>query len=205
MKIKPNQLIYVFLIAAILLPSVPAIADQPEGATRALLVIDIQEDCTGKILKPPFLFQKQSEDFIPKVNRIITDASLHNTVIVYLRTNFKMQDVPGAQLDARLKVVGTNCFLKDSFDAFSSSNHQFTDFLEFQKQIKEFYLLGLDATLCVYQTAKAAVEKGYSAVVLSDAILTVSGKTKEQIEQMYEKASIKVMTTDDFLDSLQGQ
>ncbi len=195
---------FVILLAAIFLLPYGVKAEQPGSAKRALLVIDIQEDCTGKILKPPFLFQEQSEEFIPKVNAIVTEASLHDTVIVYLRTNFKLQDVPGAKLDSRLKVVGTDCFLKDSFDAFSSSNHLFAEFLACQKQIKDLYLLGLDATLCVYQTAKAAVEKGYRTVILEDAILTISGKSEEQLEAMYEQAGIKVMTTAGFLVDLES-
>ncbi len=189
-------------IAATVLHPLAAFASQEKLSEKALLVIDIQEDCTGRAIKPPFLFQKDSKAFISRVNEIITEASSRGVSIVYLRTSFKMQDVAGAQLDSRLKVLGANSILKDSFDAFSSSDHRFSDFLRSQRQIRKLYILGLDATLCVYQTAKAAVENGYWTGILTDAVLTVSGKSKRQLSEMYAAGGINVMTSDMFLRDL---
>ena len=160
--------------------------------TRALVVVDVQEDCTGSIVKPPFLFQSGSDTFIAQLNELITRANAAKVVVVYLRTNLKMEDGPGARIDHRLKVVGSNCFLKDSLDAFASSNHSFADFLQSNQQISELDFVGLDATLCVYATAKAAVRRGYRTNVALDAVKTISGKSRGDLEAMYRTVGIGV-------------
>lgn len=162
---------------------------------KALLVMDVQEDCTGKILKPPFLYQKDSEAFISKVNNIIEAANNDGMLVVYLRMNLKMEDTPGAKLDSRLKVLNNNSFLKDHLDAFSSSDHKFENFIA-SKEIKEFYIIGLDATICVNETAKAAVKRGYKTTILSDAITTISNKKLDEIIDDYKINGILVMTSD---------
>ena len=163
---------------------------------KALLVVDIQEDCTGKILKPPFLYQKDSETFISKLNTIIDEANSDGVLVIYMTMNSKMEDTPGAKLDARLKVVNNNVFLKDNLDAFLSSNHKFEKFLMDNKEIKELYIIGLDATLCVNETAKDAVKKGYKTTILSNAIATISDKKIDEIINDYKMNGITVTTSD---------
>lgn len=164
---------------------------------KALLVIDIQEDCTGNILKPPFLYQKDSEAFISKVNKIIEAANNDGVLVIYTRMNQKMEDTPGAKLDTRLKVINTNSFLKDTLDAFASSDHNFEKFITNQKNIKELYIIGLDATLCVNETAKAAVKRGYKTTILSDAITTISDKKIDEITNDYKTNGILVTTSNE--------
>jgi nicotinamidase-related amidase len=201
---RPVGRILVAAALAGLLASVGAFGADARYPTRALVVVDIQEDCTGGIVKPPFLFQKDSTLFIEKLNALITRAAAVQVPVVYLRTNLKMQDVPGAKLDRRLKVVGTDCFLKDSLDAFASSNHQFTGFLSSHKAIAELDVVGLDAALCVYETAKTAARKGYLVRVVKDAILTISGKSSADLETMYAKVGIQTTTREALLGTLQS-
>ena len=163
---------------------------------KALLVIDVQEDCTGKILKPPFLYQKDSEAFISKLNKIIEVANNDGVLVIYMTMNSNMEDTPGAKLDARLKVVNNNIFLKDSLDAFSSSDHKFEKYITDKKEIKEIYIIGLDETLCVNETAKGAVKRGYKTTILSDAIATISDKKIDEIISDYKSNGILVTTSD---------
>ena len=79
----------------------------------------------------------------------------------------KRQEVPGSRLDARLKQRSANCFLKDALDAFSSSDGAFGNFLASRKDVTNLSFVGLDATLCVRETARAAVRRGYRATVLT--------------------------------------
>lgn len=163
---------------------------------KALLVIDVQEDCTGKILKPPFLYQKDSEAYISKLNKIIDMANNDGELVIYITTNFKMEDTSGAKLDARLKKVNNNVFLKDNLNAFLSSDHKFERFLTDNKEIKELYIIGLDATLCVNETAKDAVKRGYQTTILRDAIATISDKKIDEIINDYKMNGILVSTSE---------
>lgn len=162
---------------------------------KALLVVDVQEDCTGKILKPPFLYQKDSDAFISKLNKIIDAANNDGVLVIYMTMNSKMEDTPGAKLDSRLKVINNNIFLKDNMDAFLSSDHKFERFLTDKKETKELYLIGLDATLCIYETAKDAVKRGYKTTIITDAITTISDKKIDEIIADYKTNGISVITS----------
>jgi nicotinamidase-related amidase len=165
------------------------------GNQSALVVIDVQEDATGNILNPPFLYQKDSDVFISKLNKIIEAANNDGVLVIYTRMNQEMKDTPGSELDSRLKVVDNNIFLKDTMDAFSASDHKFRNYLAANKQIKELYIVGLDATLCVNETAKAAVNRGYKTTILSDGITTISSKPMNEILNDYKNNGILVTTS----------
>lgn len=166
------------------------------GNSKALLVIDVQEDATGHILKPPFLYQKNSDAFISRLNKIIETAKNDGALVIYTRMNSEMKDTAGAKLDARLNAASDNIFMKDTLDAFSASDHKFENFISGKKEIKELYIVGLDATLCVNETAKAAVKKGYRTTVLSDGITTISDKPMAEILNDYKCNGILVNTSD---------
>jgi nicotinamidase/pyrazinamidase len=187
------------MIFGIFSVSLSAEAVRQSGSERVLVVVDIQRDCTGDILKPPFLFQNGSDQYIARLNELIEQVSVIGVPVIYLRTNLKMQEAPGAALDPRLKVVGQEIFLKDSFDAFAASNHLLSLYLSSNPQVKELDLVGLDATLCVFQTAKGAVRKGYRAVVVMDAIETMTGKSTAELQAMYRKDSIQTTQSEELL------
>ncbi|VBB09213.1 Hypothetical protein LUCI_4500 [Lucifera butyrica] len=186
----------IFLLAIWWLSGCSNITASKSNYQKALLVIDVQEDSTGKILKPPFLYQSGSDLFISKINKIIEAANNDGVLVVYTRMNSKMEDTPGSKLDARLKKINDNIFLKDKLDAFSSSDGRFEKFITNQKNIKELYIIGLDATLCVNETARAAVRRGYKTTVLSDAITTISNKGINEIINDYKNSGILVTTSD---------
>jgi nicotinamidase/pyrazinamidase len=169
------------------------------GQGKALVVVDIQEDCTGRILKPPFLYQKDSDTFIRRINELTGRAVDGGVLLIYLRTNMKRQEVPGAQLDARLEQRSPHCFLKDTLDAFASSDRAFSRFLLSRKEVTDLYLVGLDATLCVRETARAAVKRGYRATVVTDLVRTISGAPRDELEKMYANDGVRVMTGAQFL------
>jgi nicotinamidase/pyrazinamidase len=175
----------------------------PRGpAGKVLLVIDVQEDCTGAILKPPFLYQEGSGEFITGLNALVSAAASAGVPVVYLRTNFRMQDVPGARLDSRLLVKGHAVFLKDAFDAFASSDGAFGKWMSDRPELTQLYLVGLDAMYCVLRTARGAARRGYSVQVLSDAVRTVAKKSPAELASAWNAAGIGVTDGAHFLDSL---
>ncbi len=61
---------------------------------------------------------------------------------------------------------------------------------------KEIYIVGLDATLCVDETAKASVRRGYKTTVLIDAVKTISNQPLDEIIANYKNEGILVTTSD---------
>jgi nicotinamidase-related amidase len=52
-----------------------------------------------------------------------------------------------------------------------------------------------NATLCVNETAKAAVNRGYKTTILSDGITTISSKPMNEILNDYKNNGILVTTS----------
>ncbi len=192
-----NRCVAAFVLAWLVL-ACPVFA----ASSKALVVIDVQEDCTGRILKPPFLYQKGSDAFIARLNSLIESAGGRGVPVIYLRTNTGMKEVPGAQLDTRLLVIGRLSILEDSLDAFASSDHRLEAALRAMPGVKELVLAGLDAALCVLQTAKGGREKGYAVTVLTDCIATITGKTPRQLSAMYRQSGITTISSADFITGL---
>lgn len=167
---------------------------------KALLVIDVQEDFSGLKGKQPVPI-KDAERQIAVINKLINYASGTGMEVAYVRQlfddNFIMRNLvgraiegqPGAELDARIKVINRNDFTKNISDAFS--NPRLEDFL-IKNQINEVYLVGLDAAYCVYYTALGAKNRGYKVVVVKDAVMT--SKNMYDILKQYEKDGIATTT-----------
>lgn len=64
-------------------PRIQEYADPP----RALPVIDVQEDFTGRAAKAPFPY-RNSKEWIASINRFIENASNHGYIVVYIRQEF---------------------------------------------------------------------------------------------------------------------
>jgi nicotinamidase/pyrazinamidase len=181
----------------------PRIAAYTEPS-KALLVIDVQEDFTGLKGKQPVPY-KNSEDQIAAVNKLIGKASRSGFQVVYIRHLYSdnlisrlfirrgIEGHPGTELDARIKAINANVFTKKISDAFS--NPQLGEFL-IAHQVNELYLTGLDGVYCVHKTAWGGMNRGYKVSVVTDAVM--SQKNMTDVLKLYEKDGI-VMTTSEKL------
>lgn len=182
---------------------------QTKGLAKALFVIDIQEDYTGSTAKPPFPY-KESEKLILAVNQVIEAASKQGIPVVYIRQEFDglgrfiskllcggtaIKGKPGTELDKRVKIVSDHLFPKPAPDAFS--NVKLEAFLK-ERQIKELYLVGLDAEFCVHETAKGALKKGFKVSIITDCIALRAEKKWDDLLSQYQQEGITLITSNGF-------
>ncbi|MEJ2246288.1 MAG: cysteine hydrolase [Acidobacteriota bacterium] len=169
---------------------------------KALLVIDIQEDFTGKTAKPPFPY-KDSNELIESVNRAIEIATVKGFIIVYIRQEFEgfagkmisrlfgrgtaVKGSPGAEMDQRIFIESDNIFSKPKGDAFS--NIEFGKFLV-EHQVNELFLTGLDAEFCVRMTARGALNRGYRVNAVTDCIALRAERKWDALMKKYERYGV---------------
>ncbi|MBP2656502.1 MAG: hypothetical protein H6Q73_4071 [Firmicutes bacterium] len=166
---------------------------------QALLVVDVQEDLTGKSAHQRFGY-KNTEAFIAQVNEVIAAAVEKEILVVYVGQEcpdslfFRiayggrlLKGGAGTRQDDRLLLVSENYFSKQRSDAFS--NPQLEQFLA-ANQVDEIFIVGLDAAACVYKTALGAVNRNYKVTIITNAVITNFNKTKEQLVAMYQKKGI---------------
>jgi nicotinamidase/pyrazinamidase len=172
------------------------------GPRKALLVIDVQEDFTGRTAKAPFPY-KNSKELITSINRFIEKASHQNYIVVYIRQEFDgfmgkmvsrifsggtaIRGNPGTGIDSRISIVNNNTFPKPKGDAFS--NPELGKFLA-EHKVNELYLTGLDAQFCVFQTARGALNRGYRVNVVTDCIALRAEKKWDALMKKYERNGI---------------
>lgn len=168
---------------------------------KALLVIDVQEDFSGLKGRQPVPIKDAAEQ-IAVINRLIDNVSLSGMEVVYIRQlvddNFIMRNTigraiegqPGAELDARIKVINRNDFTKKISDAFSNPG---LDKFLIGNQVNELYLVGLDAAYCVYYTALGAKNRGYKVSIVKDAVMTQ--KNMHDVLKQYEKDGIAAVAS----------
>lgn len=180
--------------------------DYPKGA---LVVIDIQEDFTGKSAKKPFPY-KDSEVFISKVNGIIDSAVKQQIPVLYVRQVFSnnIMDFPlskgrviegkqGAQVDSNVKLINSKIFAKKKSDSFS--NKEFERYL-IENKVDHLYLVGLDAAACIYKTALGAINRNYKVNVIQDGIKTMNMDKLDDILKDYKQHGIVLMRSSAFAD-----
>jgi len=189
------------LIATIVHVSTPTrgvpIADY--GSPRAaLLVIDVQNDTTSNTDS-----YGDTAAFVDRINQSISLAQAAGLEVVYVQqvagkspivwllTQGKYQaGSTGIELDENLLVVNGNVFVKHIGDSFSAEG--FDDFL-ISKQVSTVYLVGADASACIYNTARGGLNRGYDVIVISDAIVTINEKTMGKMLIQYATDGIEVV------------
>lgn len=204
-----------FLVIQIIIISTPTdgekIADY-KAPQKAVLVIDIQEDYTGKTARPPFPY-KNSNELIDSVNKILKTAAGKNIHVIYIRQELDglagiilsnlfaggtvIKGNPGTEIDERVNIVSGNIFPKNRSDAFS--NPDFEEYL-INNQINELFLTGLDADGCVHNTALGALSRGYIVNIISDAIALHEEDKWDALIKKFREEKIKLPSTRDFLN-----
>jgi nicotinamidase-related amidase len=169
----------------------------------ALLVIDMQNDTTGNNS-----FYGDTTDFIAKVNQSIDIAKKNSMEIVYIKQEYKNNPLDllissgkyragteGVQLDSRLQVASENIFTKVKSDAFSSKNLE--NYLV-SKQIDTIYIVGADATACVYKTALGGINRKYKVFVVEDSIISLNSEIIKKMLNKYTSDGIGVISLEEF-------
>jgi nicotinamidase/pyrazinamidase len=178
------------------------IYDTPQ---KALLVIDLQEDCTGKTAKSPFPYEN-SEEMIENVNRLVKESMKRDILVVFIDQEFSgftgtlwsrlfvggrlIKGQPGTEIDKRIITGSASLFSKPKGDAFSNSD--FEEFLV-RNHVDELYLTGVDAEYCVYQTAKGALNRGYKVAIVRDAVGLLNTAKWHDILEKYMADGIHVI------------
>lgn len=173
----------------------------------ALLVVDVQEDVTGPATK--MYSSSQSEHLLTRVNQLIESADAYEMPVVYIGQEFAdnfinrallgktlIEGQAGTKLDARLEKVNSIYFPKRRSDAFS--NPALSRYLV-ENQVAKLYIIGADAAFCVYRTAQGGVNRGYDVTIISDATITWTKKTSDDILKMYKNDQISKLNRDEFL------
>ena len=145
----------------------------------ALVVIDLQNDIT-----------KNYKEIIERVNQAIDWALGNERWVVYIQHNnlsagtrtFKL-GTRGAELVPELKIVSDHIFTKIKSNALTSED--FTRFIQ-EHGIKEFFIAGADATVCIKSTCYNMAKKGYVVHVLSDCITSYDKKKLPEMLEYYE-------------------
>jgi nicotinamidase-related amidase len=208
-----------FIIAGIVLLLIAAVAgrliylshtttgdpiDNYSNGKAALLVIDMQEDT----LRVPQY--KNSEELVQNINASIQYAVDHGFEVIYTKQEFSnlfdlllsggmyKANSKGASLSNQLLVKSDHIFSKLRTDVFS--NREFEQYL-ISNRINTLYLVGADASACVYKTSLGGVNRGYHVVVLKDCLFSVNDKMLNKMLNKYEKAGIDVKSLNDFQKS----
>jgi nicotinamidase-related amidase len=159
---------------------------------KALVVIDIQNDTP-----------KNYKEIVEKINKSADWAVKNGIQVVYIRhenlsdgtRNFK-PNTRGSELASDLKIVSKNVFTKHKGSALDSE--EFTNFIS-KNEIREFYLTGADATICVKSTCYNLCKANYNVTVLSDCISSWDKMKIPEMIDYYKSKGANVITLNDLI------
>jgi len=170
----------------------------------ALLVIDIQDDTLSI---PQY---SNSKELIHNINTSIEYAVENEMEIIYIKQEFSnifdsllaggmyKANSEGSKLSSQLLIKSDNIFSKLRSDSFSENN--FEQYL-IDNQIDTLFIVGADASACVYKTSLGGVSRGYHVVVLEDCLFSVDKNIQNKMLEQYKKDGINVKNMGVFLQS----
>lgn len=165
--------------------------------SRALVVIDLQNDITGNY-----------RGIVSGVNTAIDWAVRKDIPVVYIRHNnitagtrtFKAGS-KGELLVPELKVVSEHIFVKTKASALTSE--AFSAFIA-ERGIDEFYIAGADATACVKSTCYNMRKLGYTVHVISDCVTSYDLKKVDEMLAYYTGKGCDVRPVSAYLEGETG-
>jgi nicotinamidase/pyrazinamidase len=196
----------VVIVAAVLWWATAATSGPHIGAyddgRKALLVVDIQEDYTGRNARKPY---RDGDQIVAATNRLIENAGplgfkvvyiqneITNPVLRLLAGGLNAPGDPGTRVDARiLQTPGARTFTKGRSDAFS--NPALDAYLR-ELRVDELVIVGLDGAYCVKTTMRGALNRGYKVTVVTDGVATESGQSMEALAREYAGAGAAITTS----------
>ncbi|MBE7635399.1 isochorismatase family protein [Sneathiella sp. P13V-1] len=150
----------------------------------ALLIIDVQIDNVDPNGPYPFP-EKDVESLITTINQLSEQWRSKSQPVIFVRQVFKsvlgrlvsrlllggitIEGNPGVEVDPRLNSNGGIIVDKTKQDAFASS-----DILTVLRDhgVTDVYIAGLDGAYCVAETAKGALDNGFTTHLITNAIIT---------------------------------
>lgn len=173
---------------------------------KALLVVDIQEDATGKTAKNPLPY-KDSAELIANINSVIDVCKDKGILVVYIKHEINsnllsrklwgrfIAGTAGSEIDSRINIINNYIYSKNKGDAFS--NAKLNRYLK-ENYIDEIFITGLDASACVLKTSLGAKKRGYGVIVLKDAITTMRMNKLPKLLEKYLKYGIEISSVEEF-------
>ena len=169
----------------------------------ALLVIDIQEATTGHLSMYPF-FQKNSDELIKNINRIVDSFNNNNILVIHIRSEISnplinllnssyAKGSPGAQFDKRIKTTSGLEVIKRAKDSFKNTN---LDSILTSNKVSELYIVGLDAAECINATVEASQNRNYKVNLIEEAILSKSTEMKDSMIVVFKDRGVNVLHID---------
>jgi len=144
---------------------------------------------------------KNYKDIIDNINQAIDWAVDNDIYVIYMRhenlspgSRLLKPNTYGAELAVDLKVVSENIFTKTKTNALTSE--EFVNFLE-ENEIRDIYITGADATICVKSTCFNLRKADYGVTVLSDCITSWDKKKIPEMLSYYENKGSKVICLQD--------
>jgi nicotinamidase-related amidase len=185
-------------------PSKAEKLDLTNNINEVLLVIDVQE----KYMK--VLPRDLSDRYFANFNKLINHSYELNTKVIFfaaIRKNnlistlfspdIAIQGSDGAKIDSRL--ITENPIVFDKFKADCFYQNDFRSYLN-SNNVKKLFIAGIATEVCVGETVKGALNKGYEVVVIKDAIISFFGdKSLNNHLDAFKKLGAKVMSTEDYL------
>lgn len=168
----------------------------------ALLVLDIQNDTLD--IKE----YTKKDVLVENINTAIKFAKEHEMDIIYTKQVFSnpldkllsgglyAENKVGSELSPEIELLSSNVYSKERTDAFS--NEAFEKYLLEQK-ITTVYIIGADASACVYKTALGGVNRNYNVIILEDCIFSISDKLYNKAIKDYESNGMEVSNLKEFL------
>ena len=165
---------------------------QPKSA---LLVLDLQNDTLG--MKE----YTQKDVLVKNINEAIEFAKENEMDIIYTKQVFSKpldkllsgglyaENKEGSELSPQVEVLSSQVYTKERTDAFS--NEELEKYL-LNQRITTVYIVGADASACVYKTALGGVNRNYQVIILEDCIFSVSDKLYNKALKDYEANGIEV-------------
>ena len=159
---------------------------------KALVVIDIQNDIT-----------KHYRDIIENINSAVDWAMKQAMTVIYIKhhnlsagTRTFKPGTKGAELAPELKIVSDHIFVKTKANALTSE--AFSEFIR-EKNIREFYITGADATACVKSTCFNMTKAGYAVHVISDCVTSYDLKKMPEMLSYYADKGCEVKTLEEYM------
>lgn len=168
----------------------------------ALLVLDVQNDTLA--VKE----YTKKDVLVERINTAIGFAKENEMEIIYTKQVFSnpldkllsgglyVENREGSELSQEIELLSPHVYTKERTDAFS--NKAFEKYLLEQK-ITTIYIIGADASACVYKTALGGINRNYDIIIIEDCIFSISDKLYNKAIKDYESNGIQVSNLKEFL------
>jgi maleamate amidohydrolase len=182
------------------------------GLGTALVIIDVQRDFSEPNGKAP-VCREQADNMIPVINGLVERFAAQNIDVIYivhewtnpiirfLTRNAAAKGTVGAEIDNRIKVVGSLKFCKSSASSFT--NKEFEQYLK-SKGLTHLCVTGLAAEHCVKATIRDGLKKGYVITAVRDGIAAKKCKNLEKNLKKYKEQGVEVILSSDLAERLGG-